>query len=149
MASALVKKIEITNSMLGSRKSSNVNCVDNLPENLKKNKTLTCGVLQALEAFRKGKSEGQIQKEVFIFNDFNNGGVMGKMWFLNADGAPANVVGKNPIWVSRGRKESLGGTPPYLDQLKKGLLKDGGVMFTTSLPKKSNNKKLVGLRHFS
>lgn len=59
-----------------------------------------CGVQQALRAYRENKSK--IDENVIVFNDFSDGGLSGKMWFLNPDGTPANVIGKNPIWVSRG-----------------------------------------------
>lgn len=41
-------------------------------------------------------------QDVMIVNDFSDGGVTGKMWFLKADGSLANVGVPNPIPVSRG-----------------------------------------------
>ncbi|WP_373998385.1 hypothetical protein [Bdellovibrio bacteriovorus] len=214
MALALEKTVTETNAKLA--KPLEPSCTDNLPQDLKRDKTLVCGVEQALAAFRKGKDDGKITQEIFIFNDFSNGGVMGKMWFLNADGTPAKVVDKNPIWVSRGEggfgngrgtmrtpngavvtkayrpprngnikdgveliglepenqdifgrgvllhgwdpytptqgclgvagnldtrakgNSKLGGTPPYLDIMKKGLLRNGGVMIYNFTPVKKN-----------
>lgn len=59
-----------------------------------------CGVRQAINAYHENKSK--IDQDIIIFNDFSDGGLSGKMWFLNPDGTPANIIGKNPIWVSRG-----------------------------------------------
>ncbi|MBS1971608.1 MAG: hypothetical protein JSU04_14955 [Bdellovibrionales bacterium] len=59
-----------------------------------------CGIQQALDAYRENKSK--IDEDIIVFNDFSDGGLMGKMWFLKPDGTPANIIEKNPIWVSRG-----------------------------------------------
>jgi hypothetical protein len=59
-----------------------------------------CGIQQALNAYRENKSK--IDEDIIVFNDFSDGGLMGKMWFLKPDGTPANIIEKNPIWVSRG-----------------------------------------------
>ncbi|ASD62359.1 hypothetical protein [Bdellovibrio bacteriovorus] len=100
MASAMTEKIDSTNRMLNSR-SATANCDEKkFPEVIQNNKTLNCGLKQAMEALKKNK--GKVNQDKFIFNDFSDGGVMGKMWILNADGSLANVVDKNPLWVSRG-----------------------------------------------
>lgn len=211
MTQALTAKIERTNRNINT-KSVIANCEESqFPEDLRR-KEQSCGVKLALEAYKKNKS--RIKKDVIIFNDFSGGGIMGKMWFLNPDGTPAQVVEKNPLQVSRGEggfgsgrgslktpngavltqayrpprngnikdgieliglepenkdiyargillhgwdpymptqgclgvagmldtrasgHRPLGGPPPYLDQLKKGLLKDGGVMIYNFTPAK-------------
>lgn len=210
MAAAMTEKIDSTNRLLNSR-NSNANCDEKkFPEVLQNDKTLNCGLQQALEALKKHKSK--VNQDKFIFNDFSDGGVMGKMWILNADGSLANVVDKNPLWVSRGQggfgngagslktpngaivtkayrpprggnlrdgiellgleaenkdihprgvllhgwdpytptqgclgvageltslkhgRAQLGPPPPYLDQLKQNLLKDGGTMIYNFTP---------------
>lgn len=217
LVKAFDKKISDMNSEIAGNKSIFLNCEVKLPEGLMKSKTLTCGVQQARDAFKKAKAEGKLTEEVFIFNDFSLGSVMGKMWFLNSDGTLAtNILGENPIPVSRGEggfgkgKGSLktpdgaiktlpynpprdgnikdgieceglepgnsdihgrgillhgwdpntatqgclgiagsyhsnsaghrkyGGSPLYLDELKNGLLKNGGVMIYSFTPKKAN-----------
>jgi len=62
--------------------------------------TNQCGVQQALKSFRENK--GKIDQDVIVYNDFSDGEKTGKMWILNADGTAANIIGKNPIDVSRG-----------------------------------------------
>jgi hypothetical protein len=59
-----------------------------------------CGIQQALQAYHQNKNK--IDENIIVFNDFSDGGAVGKMWFLNPDGTPAYIVEKNPIWVSRG-----------------------------------------------
>lgn len=215
LANAVEKKVEQGNSLLSQNKSmiSGPNC-QSLPKELQSDKKFNCGLQQALAAFNKAKSEGKVTQNIFMFNDFSSGGVMGKMYFFNADGTLANVTDKNPIWASRGEggfgqgagsmrtpngalvtrayrpprfgnvkdgieldglepgnqdihsrgvllhgwdpytptegcigiagsidtnrsgKAVLGGDPPYLDQLKKGFLKDGGAMIYNFTPQK-------------
>lgn len=213
-AFAVAKKVEQANTMLGQQKEMVPACQNALPDNLKNDAKFNCGLRQALEAFKKAKAEGKVEKDIFMFNDFSSGGVMGKMYFFNSDGSLANVIDKNPIWVSRGEggfgqgagsmrtpdgaiatkayrpprggnirdgielvgleagnkdiysrgvllhgwdpytptqgclgvagtidtmkrgRSELGGDPPYLDQLKQGLLKDGGVMIYNFTPNK-------------
>lgn len=60
----------------------------------------SCGVQQALAAYNKNRDK--LDSQVIIYNDFSNGDSMGRMWFLNPDGTPANIIGKNPIWVAAG-----------------------------------------------
>lgn len=102
---ALDKKIAEVNKKNAGPKSLAPNCPDKVPDELKSNPTLYCGVQQAIKALTKAQSEGEIsiKNNVFIFNDFSSGGVTGKMWFLNSDGSPANIMKKNPILVSRGK----------------------------------------------
>ncbi len=216
MASAVEQKVEQTNKILGQTKEVLPACAKELPDSLKNDRKFTCGLQQALDAFKKAKAEGKTSKDVFMYNDFSSGGVMGKMYFFNADGSLAQVLDKNPIWVSRGEggfgkgkgsmktpdgaivtkpynppragnikdgieleglepgnqdifgrgvllhgwepyaptqgclgvagtldtmkrgRDTLGDKPPYLDQLKKGLLKDGGVMIYNFTPTKLN-----------
>lgn len=211
MAEAMTEKIEKTNKTLNPKSAENCD-EKNFPTALQNDKTLSCGLKQAMEALKKNKDK--VKGDVFIFNDFSNGGVMGKMWILNADGSMASVLDKNPLWVSRGEggfgngrgslktpngaimtkayspprggnirdgielvglepenqdihgrgvllhgwdpytptqgclgvagtldtrargKATLGSAPPYLDQLKSGVLKNGGTMIYNFTPSK-------------
>lgn len=214
-AQALDTKISEVNKKITANKSITLGCPDKLPEELKNNKTLRCGLQQAQEALRKAKAEGAVKADTFIFNDFSSGAVTGKMWFLNTDGAPdKTTLDTNPIPVARGQggfgkgnsslktpdgaittlpfhppregniKDGIehvglepnnrdinkrgvlmhgwdpyvatqgclgvagsyhsnsaghrvyGGSPRYLDDLKKGLLKNGGVMIYNFTPNK-------------
>lgn len=214
MASAMSEKIEKSNKLLGPSKEVIPACTNQLPDHLKDDKKFGCGLQQALDAFKKAKADGKTSKDIFMFNDFSSGGVMGKMYFFNSDGSLAQVLDRNPIWVSRGEggfgqgkgsmrtpdgaimtksykpprggnirdgielvglepgnqdifgrgvllhgwdpytptqgclgvagtidtmkrgRATLGGEPPYLDQLKRGILKDGGVMIYNFTPNK-------------
>ncbi|MGZ3842250.1 MAG: hypothetical protein ACXVCA_09195 [Bdellovibrio sp.] len=66
------------------------------------NEKMNCGIKQALDVYKKAKKKGEITNEVFIFNDFSNGSVTGKMWFINSNGSLANILDKNPIDVAGG-----------------------------------------------
>lgn len=102
MANAMEKKIEQANTLVGAKKSVNSSCTDNLPADKRNDPRFVCGFMMAQKAFNKAKAEGKLKQDLFIFNDFSDGGVMGKMWFFNPDGTLASVSDKNPIWVSRG-----------------------------------------------
>lgn len=212
MAKAMTEKIDKTNTMLNSN-TGGICDEKNFPTALQNDKMLSCGLKQAIEALKKNKDK--VKDDIFIFNDFSNGGVMGKMWILNADGSMASVLDKNPLWVSRGEggfgngrgslktpngaimtkaynpprsgnirdgielvglepenqdihsrgvllhgwdpytptqgclgvagtldtrargRATLGSAPPYLDQLKKSVLKDGGTMIYNFTPAKA------------
>lgn len=77
-------------------------CVKEAPKLLKDDALKSCGLQQALDAFKKAKSQGKVKKDIFVFNDFADGDVSGKMWLLNSDGTEAKVLERNPIPVSRG-----------------------------------------------
>lgn len=191
-------------------------CLKETPQKLRDDALRSCGLKQALDAFQKAKSQGKVKKDIFVFNDFADGDISGKMWILNADGTEAKILESNPIPVSRGEggfgngvgslrtpngailtkaynppragnirdgielvglepenqdihkrgillhgwdpyaptqgclgvpgaidtgtkgKRTLGGVPPYLDLLKKDLLKEGGVMIYNFTPKKAS-----------
>lgn len=215
MAEAMTEKIAQSNRLLGGSSSAELCAEPKFPEEIQKNKTLSCGLQQALAALSKNKDK--VNQETFIFNDFSNGGVMGKMWILKSDGSIAPVIDKIPLWVSRGEggfgngrgslktpngaimtkayrpprggnirdgielvgleaenqdihgrgvllhgwdpytptqgclgiagtldtrargRSTLGSAPPYLDQLKQGLLKEGGTMIYNFTPDKAKD----------
>lgn len=99
-----------------------------------------CGVQQALKAYRENKSK--IDENIIVYNDFSEGGQSGKMWFLNPDGTAANIIGKNPIWVSRGEGGFGAGSGSRRTP-------NGAVMTKTYRPPRSGNINdgitLVGL----
>jgi hypothetical protein len=214
--STLNSKISEVNKTLNERTSFLTNCKKGyyVPSSQPGDSKLLCALKKAQKAYSEGKNSGKIQKDVFILNDFSSGAVMGKMWFLHADGTPANVAQKNPIEVSRGdggfgrgrgslrtpngalvtkaynpprsgrikdgielegleaenadvhdrgvllhgwdprnptagclgvsgtltlgnQRDVLGTPPPYLDSLKQGILKGGGVMIYNFTPSKA------------
>ncbi|WP_413577721.1 hypothetical protein ACLVWU_04675 [Bdellovibrio sp. HCB290] len=210
-AAALVmneKATQANRAMSGQDKS----CTELAPE-LKYNRLFQCGLAQALDAHRKNMATGKVTSDTFIFNDFKNGELTGKMYFFNSKGELAQVLPKSPIPVARGvnefganfrqtpngaivtrayrppragnindgiellglengnmnihgrgvllhgadpyaptwgclgvagsydsdsaGKEERGGRPLYLDELKSGLLKNGGVMIYNFTPNKA------------
>lgn len=210
----LNRKIDLVNRKLGGKDTDINGCNKAILAAQNKSPQFMCALKTAQTAFEEAKSSGKVKKDIFIINDFSTGGVTGKMWFVNADGTPANVTDKNPIDVSRGeggfghgkgslktpegaivtrayhpprsgnitdgieldglekdnadihsrgillhgwnpqnptagclgvsgaihidgRDNILGNIPHYLDDLKQGLLKDGGVMIYNFTPKKA------------
>ena len=77
-------------------------CIKDAPKKLTDDSLRSCGLQQALDAFQKAKSQGKVKKDIFVFNDFSDGDVSGKMWLLNSDGTEAKLLESNPIPVSRG-----------------------------------------------
>ncbi|WP_413580700.1 hypothetical protein [Bdellovibrio sp. HCB288] len=211
-AAVLSEKVTGTNRALNGQQNA---CTE-LPPELRYNRLFQCGLQQALEAHKINKATGKVTSDTFIFNDFKNGELTGKMYFFNSEGQLTQVLQKNPIPVSRGvngfgsgngskttpngaivtrsysppragnindgvellglesgnkdihgrgvllhgwspyaetagclgvagtfdsdrgGREELGGRPLYLDELKSGLLKNGGVMIYNFSPKKAS-----------
>lgn len=210
-AAASTALVTNTNRTLSGQNNA---CTD-LPDSVKNDPTFKCGLQMALESFNKNKAAGKVSSDTFIFNDFADGEMTGKMYFFNSQGQVAQVLDKNPIPVSRGAggfgsgggskktpngaivtrryspprsgnivdgielvglesgnkditgrgvllhgwnpytytagclgvqgtfqsvklgyADEMGGRPLYLDQLKSGLLKDGGVMIYNFTPDK-------------
>ncbi|WP_413560356.1 hypothetical protein [Bdellovibrio sp. HCB209] len=210
-AAATTAMVTNTNRTLTGQ---NAVCED-LPDSVKNDPTFKCGLQMALDSFKKNKASGKVTSDTFIFNDFADGEMTGKMYFFNSEGKVAQVLDKNPIPVSRGvggfgagtgsqktpngaivtrryeppragnikdgiellglesgnkditgrgvllhgwnpytytagclgvqgtfesgklgYADEMGGRPLYLDQLKQGLLKDGGVMIYNFTPAK-------------
>lgn len=98
VARAMTQVIEKGNSVASGNGKSALNCG---PEGQAAPAEVDpCGLQQALRAYRDNKSK--IDQNIIVYNDFSDGGMMGKMWFLNPDGSPAHILQKNPIWVTRG-----------------------------------------------
>lgn len=149
VAQAMTDTIARANSLTsGNAQSTLQKCEEdgpfqnvNLDADFQGDQNLKCGVQQALEAFRKHRD--RIQSEIIVFNDFSDGGRLGRMWFLNRDGRLAkNVLRDNPIPVSRGK----GGFGPGVGSLK---TPNGAIMTKKYDPPRSGNIKdgieLVGL----
>ncbi|WP_413586735.1 hypothetical protein [Bdellovibrio sp. HCB274] len=209
-AAVLAEKVTNTNRTLNGQNNS---CLE-LPSELKYDRRFQCGLAQALEAHKLNKATGKVTSDTFIFNDFKDNELTGKMYFFNSEGQLTQVLQKNPIPVARGVNgfgpnfrqspngaivtrayrpprggnindgiellglekgntnihgrgvllhgsspyvatwgclgvagtidtdkagvEELGGRPLYLDELKDGLLKNGGVMIYNFTPKKAS-----------
>ncbi|MEK2690305.1 hypothetical protein [Bdellovibrio sp. GT3] len=211
-AAVLSEKVAGTNRSLSGQNNS---CTD-LPPELRYDRLFQCGLQQALEAHRINKATGKVTSDTFIFNDFKNNELTGKMYFFNSEGQLTQTLDRNPIPVARGVNgfgsgdgskttpngaivtrsynppragnindgiellglesgnkdihsrgvllhgsspyvetwgclgiagtidtdkagvEQLGGRPLYLDELKSGLLKNGGVMIYNFSPKKAS-----------
>ncbi|WP_413294892.1 hypothetical protein ACLSU7_07260 [Bdellovibrio sp. HCB185ZH] len=115
-------------------------CAD-LPDSVKNDPTFKCGLQMALDAYKKNKASGKVTSDTFIFNDFADGEMTGKMYFFNSQGQVAQVLDKNPIPVSRGAGGFGAGTssqktpngaivtrrydPPRSANIKDGIELDG------------------------
>jgi len=93
----LNRKIDQANRKLGGKDTDINGCNKPLVTAQNKSPQFMCALKKAQAAYNDGKASGKVKKDIFIINDFSTGGVTGKMWFVNANGTPANITDKNPI----------------------------------------------------
>ncbi|MGZ3746730.1 MAG: hypothetical protein ACXWRE_05160, partial [Pseudobdellovibrionaceae bacterium] len=98
---ALDKSIKKVNSKTSANQKKILSSCDEENDSFpSKEKISSCGLQQALQAYNANKS--RLHKDIIVLNDFSDGTLRGKMWFLRPDGTPANILAQNPISVVRG-----------------------------------------------